>query len=135
MATVTFKQVLLKFKLDFDFNKNLKTLIDFATFLHNDKSLSPEKRVCFIIKLCKQFKRKEMEDLRDNLLRYHRLCTKCNSLHAPTYETYQDLFCKKCGYCLCIEDYVELGLYEGEMLDNIIEENNLINNIKCAYCK
>lgn len=134
---LTFKkenQIFCDFLKNHDFNNDLKSLIDFSNYLKDDVNLSDTERAHIIKRLCLKYKKESMENLNDNLLTYYRLCEECKSLHSPNYKSYQDMFCKKCGNCLCVENYVELDLYDNDTTINMLQEKNEIDKIQCAYC-
>lgn len=128
--------LLKKFKLNNDWHADFTSLNNFyMEMLQDDKAIPPEEKAHIMQQLCWRVdsQASEMENLRDCLVVYYRLCQNCNALHAPDYSKYGDLFCRKCGECLCVPDHVELDLGV-EQDEDERDEDAVLNRIKCAYC-
>ncbi|AFY62849.1 Cf DEFNPV ORF107-like protein [Philosamia cynthia ricini nucleopolyhedrovirus virus] len=116
MATtnVPFADALLQqFKLEYDWNEDLTSLNDFYMYsLEDNQHITPAQKAAVMQELSLRVdaKHEKMENLRDALLTFHRVCIKCKALHAPEYHTYGNLFCRKCGHSLCVPNANELGL-------------------------
>ncbi|AJD09203.1 hypothetical protein [Condylorrhiza vestigialis mutiple nucleopolyhedrovirus] len=129
MATTNVDALLAQFKLENDWNDDLISLINFyMKMLQDDKSLLSEQKANIMQQLCLRVDANPIENLQDCLMEYQRVCENCNALHAPNYEKYSDLFCRKCGNCLCSPDAAELGFSESS-------NDSLLNGIHCAYCQ
>nr|ALR72214.1 hypothetical protein AGNV_049 [Anticarsia gemmatalis multiple nucleopolyhedrovirus] len=128
MATTNVDELLARFKLENDWNDDLISLNNFyMEMLHDDKSLLPKQKANIMQQLCLRVDSIPIENLQNCLMEYQRVCENCNALHAPSYKKYGDLFCRKCGSCLCSLDAAELDISESS-------SDSLLNGIHCAYC-
>nr|ALR70014.1 hypothetical protein AGNV_049 [Anticarsia gemmatalis multiple nucleopolyhedrovirus]ALR70328.1 hypothetical protein AGNV_049 [Anticarsia gemmatalis multiple nucleopolyhedrovirus]ALR71271.1 hypothetical protein AGNV_049 [Anticarsia gemmatalis multiple nucleopolyhedrovirus]ALR71897.1 hypothetical protein AGNV_049 [Anticarsia gemmatalis multiple nucleopolyhedrovirus] len=128
MATTNVDELLARFKLENDWNDDLISLNNFyMEMLHDDKSLLPKQKANIMQQLCLRVDSIPIENLQNCLMEYQRVCENCNALHAPSYKKYSDLFCRKCGNCLCSLDAAELSISESS-------SDSLLNGIHCAYC-
>jgi hypothetical protein len=128
MATTHVDALLAQFKLKNDWDADLISLNNFyMEMLQDNKNLLLEQKANIMQQLCLRVDAGPIENLQDCLMEYQRVCENCNALHAPNYEKYSDLFCRKCGNCLCAPNAAELGNSE-------LSSNEFLNGMHCAYC-